>query len=197
MLLADGTSVMELVANKVPCVIDVFTQMLDKSITIDEKECGLVSIFTQTKPSCCCPQIPPPMHWQTPGVCFGWENLGVVVGGGVVSFSLWWVHCNTLGWIIFTDVCQSCNILSQVRLDFRRVFRNTWNTRSGQRDMDFFFGLMKSPMKTCLEHPLLWAFLNMKLVQVWNNCKRAKLIISLPRWNGSTTSPYCAIWCIR
>ena len=25
---------------------------------------------------------------------------------------------------------------------------------------------MKSPMKTCLEHPLLWAFLNMKLVQV-------------------------------
>ena len=35
--------------------------------------------------------------------------------------------------------------------------------------MDFFFGLMKSPMKTCLEHPLLWAFLNMKLVQVWNH----------------------------
>ena len=45
MLLADGTSVMELVANKVPCVIDVFTQMLDKSITIDEKECGLVGIY--------------------------------------------------------------------------------------------------------------------------------------------------------
>ena len=49
MLLADGTTVMELVANKVPSTIDVFTQMLDKSIIIDEKECGLVSIFTQTK----------------------------------------------------------------------------------------------------------------------------------------------------
>ena len=57
MLLADGTSVMELVANKVPCVIDVFTQMLDKSITIDEKECGLVSIFTQTKPPSCAKSI--------------------------------------------------------------------------------------------------------------------------------------------
>ena len=45
MLLADGTTVMELVANKVPCIVDVFTQMLDKSITIDEKDCGLVSIF--------------------------------------------------------------------------------------------------------------------------------------------------------
>ena len=42
MMMADGTTVMEFVANKVPCTIDVFTQMLDKSITIDERECGLV-----------------------------------------------------------------------------------------------------------------------------------------------------------
>ena len=47
MLLADGTTVIELVANKVPCTVDVFTQMLDKSIIIDEKESGLVSTFTQ------------------------------------------------------------------------------------------------------------------------------------------------------
>ena len=32
--------------------------------------------------------------------------------------------------------------------------------------MAFFFGLINSPFKTALEHPLLWAFLNMKLVQV-------------------------------
>ena len=42
MMMSDGTTVMEFVANKVPCTIDVFTQMLDKSITIDERECGLV-----------------------------------------------------------------------------------------------------------------------------------------------------------
>ena len=41
-MMSDGTTVMEFVANKVPCTIDVFTQMLDKSITIDERECGLV-----------------------------------------------------------------------------------------------------------------------------------------------------------
>ena len=53
-----------------------------------------------------------------------------------------------------------------VRLDFRKVFTTTWNTRRGQGDMAFFFGLINSPFKTALEHPLLWAFLNMKLVQV-------------------------------
>ena len=110
MMMSDGTTVMEFVANKVPCTIDVFTQMLDKSITIDERECGLVRI--------------------------------------ALTFDR-----------IFTS-------LLQVRLDFNRVFRSTWNTRTGQGDMDFFFGLIKSPFKTCLEHPLLWAFLNMKLVQV-------------------------------
>ena len=51
MVMSDGTTVMEFVANKVPCTIDVFTQMLDKSITIDERECGLVrktSTFDRT-----------------------------------------------------------------------------------------------------------------------------------------------------
>ena len=61
MLLADGTTVMELVANKVPSTIDVFTQMLDKSIIIDEKECGLVRIFTQTKLG----QVSPPIKMMT------------------------------------------------------------------------------------------------------------------------------------
>ena len=53
-----------------------------------------------------------------------------------------------------------------VKLDFRKVFTTTWNTRRGPGDMAFFFGLINSPFKTTLEHPLLWAFLNMKLVQV-------------------------------
>ena len=53
-----------------------------------------------------------------------------------------------------------------VRLDFRKVFTTTWNTRRGPGDMAFFFSLINSPFKTTLEHPLLWAFLNMKLVQV-------------------------------
>ena len=135
MLLADGTTVMEFVANKVPSTIDVFTQMLDKSIIIDEKECGLVSIFTQTKLG------------RVSTCTTNQDDDGVMHACDVFFF-------------------KCLPKLSQVRLDFRRVFRNTWNSRSGQRDMDFFFGLMKSPMKTCLEHPLLWAFLNMKLVQV-------------------------------
>ena len=41
--------------------------------------------------------------------------------------------------------------------------------------MDFFFGLMKSPFKTCLEHPLLWAFLNLKLKKVFNDFNRSFL----------------------
>ena len=53
-----------------------------------------------------------------------------------------------------------------VKLDFRKVFTTTWNTRRGPGDMTFFFGLINSSFKTTLEHPLLWAFLNMKLVQV-------------------------------
>ena len=53
-----------------------------------------------------------------------------------------------------------------VKLDFRKVFTTTWNTRRGPGDMAFFFGLINSHFKTTLEHPLLWAFLNMKLVQV-------------------------------
>ena len=56
MLLADGTTVMELVANKVPCTIDAFTQMLDKAIIIDEKECGLVSV------TCCANSIDNCIH---------------------------------------------------------------------------------------------------------------------------------------
>ena len=90
MLLADGTSVMELVANKVPCVIDVFTQMLDKSITIDEKECGLVSIFTQIKPSriftdvyqSC--NIIPRFDWTSEG-CSGTHGTQGAVNGTWIS----------------------------------------------------------------------------------------------------------------
>ena len=44
MMLSDGTTVMELVANKIPCAHGPFTQMLDKSIIIDEKDCGMVGI---------------------------------------------------------------------------------------------------------------------------------------------------------
>ena len=51
------------------------------------------------------------------------------------------------------------------RLDFRKIFRNL-GKGDGNDNMDFFFGVINSPFKTMLEHPLLWAFLNMKLVQV-------------------------------
>ena len=51
------------------------------------------------------------------------------------------------------------------RIDFRKIFRNL-GKGDGNDNMDFFFGLINSPFKTMLEHPLLWAFLNMKLVQV-------------------------------
>ena len=44
MMLSDGTTVMELVANKIPCALGPFTMMLDKSIIIDEKDCGMVGI---------------------------------------------------------------------------------------------------------------------------------------------------------
>ena len=51
------------------------------------------------------------------------------------------------------------------KLDFTKVFRKL-SKGEGNDNMDFFFGLINSPFKTMLEHPLLWAFLNMKLVQV-------------------------------
>jgi hypothetical protein len=53
------------------------------------------------------------------------------------------------------------------RLDFRKLFTTRWKDQTSHfGDMEFFFGIINSPFKTKLEHPLLWAFLNMKLVQV-------------------------------